>query len=376
MTTVADRLDDARGVLAGRSSEIEAAGRLPDDVVAAVRATGVFRMWLPRELGGSEARPPEVLATLSTLAAADSAAGWCAGIGMASNLVAGYLPREGAEEVFATGDEIAGGSLMPAGHARRTDGGSLLVSGQWPFGSGAHHSDWLAGGALLNTGGAPEVRLVLLPRREVELLEGSWEVAGLRGTGSVDYRVTEAVVPERRTVRLAGMSTWPAGAMWRIPLNALLLPIMAAVPLGIARAALAELTSLATAKTPYRSTRTLAERESTQSGLAQATADVEAAAGYLATSMTALFDTAETGAAPSLEQRATTRLAAVHAAQAAADAVQFAYRAGGTTALRLTSPLQRHLRDVNACTQHYALAASGFETVGRVLLGLPLDTPL
>jgi indole-3-acetate monooxygenase len=376
VTTVADRLDAARGLLAGRSPDIEAAGRLPEDVVAAVRATGIFRMWLPRELGGAEARPAEVIATLSALATADSAAGWCAGIGMASNLVAGYLPRSGAEEVFATGDEIAGGSLMPAGRARRTDDGDLLVRGQWSFGSGAHHSDWLAGGTLLDTGGAPEVRLVLLPRHEVDLLEGSWEVAGLRGTGSVDYRVAGAVVPERRTVRLASMSAWPAGAMWRIPLNALLLPIMAAVPLGIARAALTELTTLATAKTPYRSTRTLAERESTQSGLARAVAGVEASAGYLATAMTALFDTAESGAVPALEQHAATRLAAVHATQVAADAVEFAYRAAGTTALRLTSPLQRHLRDVNACTQHYALAAGGYETVGKVLLGLPVDAPL
>ena len=96
MTNAADGLDAARRVLAGRGAEIEAAGRLPDDVVAALRATGIFRMWLPCELGGVEARPAEVIDTVSTLAAADSAAGWCAGIGMASNLVACYLPRSGA----------------------------------------------------------------------------------------------------------------------------------------------------------------------------------------------------------------------------------------------------------------------------------------
>ena len=376
MTTVADRLDAACGLLAGRSPEIEAAGRLPQDVVAAVRATGVFRMWLPRELGGAEARPAEVIATLSTLAAADSAAGWCAGIGMASNLVAGYLPRKGAEEVFATGDEIAGGSLMPAGRARRTDDGNLLVSGQWPFGSGAHHSDWMAGGALLDTGGAPEARLVLFPRHEVDLLEGSWEVAGLRGTGSVDYRVAERGRPGT-TDRAAGIAVPVAGRSdVADPAQCVAVADHGRVPLGIARAALTELTTLATTKTPYRSKRTLAERESTQSGLARAIAGVEAGAGYLATAMTALFDTAESGAVPALEQHAATRLAAVHATQVAADAVEFAYRAAGTTALRLTSPLQRHLRDVNACTQHYALAASGYETVGRVLLGLPVDAPL
>jgi alkylation response protein AidB-like acyl-CoA dehydrogenase len=175
---------------------------------------------------------------------------------------------------------------------------------------------------------------------------------------------------------MASLSAWPAGAMWRIPMTALLLPVMAAVPLGIARAALAELTTLATTKTPYRSKRTLAERESTQSGLARATAGVEAATGYLTAAMTALFVAAEDGEGPTPEQHAAARLAAVHATETAAAAVEFAHRAAGTTALRLTSPLQRHLRDVNACTQHYALAAGGYETVGRVLLGLPLDAPL
>lgn len=367
-------LDAVGKLVAGRNQEIEDAGRLPDDVVAAVRATGAFRMWLPRELGGAESPPAEVVATLSALAAADSSVGWCAGIGLASNLVGGYLPRAGAEEVFAGGDEICGGSLMPAGRAR-WDGADLLVDGQWPFASGAAHSDWLAGAALVE-GSVPEVRLVLVARDQAELVADSWQVAGLRGTGSVDFRVHGARVPGSRSVPLGALSTWPAGPMWRIPMNALLLPVMAAVPLGIARAALGELTALATAKTPFRSTRTLAERESTQSGLARATAGVEATACSLVAALTSLFDTAGRGEVPSLEQRALARLAAVHATQVAADAVQFAYRAGGSTALRSTSPLQRHLRDVNACTQHYALSASGYETVGKVLLGLPPDVPV
>lgn len=369
-------LNAVRRLMAGRNQEIEDAGRLPDDVVAGVRATGVFRMWLPRELGGSEARPAEVCATLSELAAIDSSVGWCAGIGMASNLVGGYLPRDGAAEVFAGGDEICAGSLMPAGRGHRLPSGDLAVSGQWPFGSGSHTSDWVGGGTLVETGGARQARLVLFPRSDVELVEGTWETSGLRGTGSVDFRAQDTVVPERRAFPLAGMSAWPDGAMWRIPLNSLLLPVMGAVPLGIARAALDELTRLATEKTPYRSTRTLAERETTQAGLARASAGVGAASSYLVAAMTALFDTAERGDVPTLDQRATVRLAAIHAAQAAADAVEFAYRAGGSTALRLSSPLQRQFRDVNACTQHYALAASGYETVGKCLLGIPIDGPL
>ena len=363
------------GTLAGRSGDIEDAGRLPADIVGPLRDTGVFGMWLAAELGGQEARPSEVIAVLTALAEADASVGWCAAIGLASNLISGYLPRDGAEEVYATGREIVGGSLMPTGRATRTGPDELTVTGRWAFASGAHHSDYLAVAAILTDTNTPRPLLVVMPRSEVQLLD-TWHVLGLKGTGSTDIQADAVRVPTRHSTPADDLTPWPAGTMWRIPLHSLLLPIMATVPLGIARAALTELTTLAGTKTPFRSQRTLAERDSTQATLAHATAGVDAAAGYLTATMTALFDTAREGTPPTLTQRATARLAAVHATHVAADAVQDAYRTAGTTALHLTNPLQRHLRDVSTCTQHYALSPNGYETTGKVLLGLPPDGPL
>lgn len=365
--------------LPARSRQIEQERGLPADVVGGLRATGVFRMWLPRELGGLEASAQATVDAIEMLSAADASTGWCTAIGVASNALAAFLPREGATDVYRTGDEIAAGALMPTGRAAAQPDGSLSVTGRWSFGSGVSHSDWIAGLALTSaaTGdsGAPEPYIVMFPRAAVEIID-TWHVSGLAGTGSNDYQVSGVTVPARHCIPLAELSSWAAGSMWRIPLYSLVFPLMAAVPLGIARRAVAELSNLATTKVSFRSARPLGERESTQIALARAQAATDAGHLFLVDAMSELRRTADTGSTPDLAARARARLAAVHATQTAAEAVQACYRCAGTSAISLDNPLQRALRDVNAATQHYTLSHNGYETVGRVMVGLASDVPL
>ena len=103
--------------LRDRGAEIEQARRLPADVVAGLRRAGVYRLWMPRELGGLEAEPAAVLRVVQTLAAADGSTGWCAATGLASNVVGGFLPEAGGRDLYPTGQEMAGGALMPGGRA-------------------------------------------------------------------------------------------------------------------------------------------------------------------------------------------------------------------------------------------------------------------
>lgn len=369
------------GQLPERGVEIERAGRLPADLVAALHRAGVFRLWMPRELGGLEAEPAVVLKVLETLAEADGSTGWCVATGMASNSVGGFVAEEGARQLYPTGSELAGGALMPGGRATPQPDGSYLVQGRWSFGSGVQHCDWVVGGAVLtgpamDGGGPPLVRAVVMPAAELEFLEGSWDALGLQGTASVDYRAGGVRVPAEHSIALERIAPWPAGAMWRIPLMSLIFPVLAAVPLGLARRAIGELAALAVTKTPFRSNRLLAEREVLQADLARATALVEAGHHYLQVSMQALWDAGAAGAAPSVRQRAQARLAAVQATAGAAEAVQLCYRGAGTTALPRSHPLQRVLRDVNTATQHYGISAVGYELAGRALLGLEPDPGL
>ena len=82
------------------------------------------------------------------------------------------------------------------------------------------------------------------------------------------------------------------------------------------------------------------------------------------------------GANASFDDRAAFNLAAAKETRSAAAAVEIAYIAGGGSANYRRSPLQRHLRDIHAVTQHIGTAPGQFETSGRMLLGLPPDSPL
>ena len=375
---VTEAVDALAAGLRARGPEIERARRLPADVVAALREAGVFRLWVPRELGGIEAGPTAVINLLETLAAADGSTGWCSATGLASNCAGAFLPEDGARELYPTGGELAGGALMPGGRAVPQPDGSYLVTGRWSFGTGTQHCDWVIGGAMVaaaDAGGPPSMRAVVLPPAQVQFLD-TWHTAGLEGTGSVDYRVEDVRVPAEHTIDPANVDPWPSGPMWRIPMLSLIFPLLGAVPLGIARAAVLELSALAVAKTPFRSTRSLAERETAQAASGRAKALIDAGHLYLCASMESMWASAAAGSAPTLPQRAQARLAAVHATQSAAEAVELCYRTAGSTALYRTSPLQRYLRDVNAVTQHYALNATGYDLVGRVLFGMPADPGL
>ena len=92
--------------------------------------------------------------------------------------------------------------------------------------------------------------------------------------------------------------------------------------------------------------------------------------------LTDAWNTVRAGGAASDEQNMLVRLASAHATKAAVAAVDFAYTAGGGTALYRTSPLQRYMRDVHAVTQHVIVEPPVFTAAGRILLGLDSGTPV
>jgi alkylation response protein AidB-like acyl-CoA dehydrogenase len=371
------------GAIAPRAAEIEAAGRLPDDVVAELRASGIPALWLPAELGGAEAAPSEVVDAIAVLSAADGSTGWCAAVAVGTNALAAYLPAEAAREIFPSPSTLAAGSFNPAGRARVEPDGSLRLSGRWGFGSGGSHSDWLTGACVLvdddgepivAEGGRPEARLAFFPVADATIHQ-TWHASGLRATASHDYEVDRLRVPATHALEFS-FTPWPSGPMWRMPPMPLFFAPLAAVALGIARGAIDDLVALATGKTPYRSTRRLAERDVVQSMVARAEAATRSARAFLLEALDGLAAAAAGGDTVDLPERAIARLAVVNAAQAGRAAVDLCFEAAGTTALFVDHPLQRRHRDVHALGQHVVLAFSGLETVGRVLLGLEADTPL
>ena len=354
-------------VVAGAADEIEREGRLPRRIVDAMSKAGVFRLCVPRALGGSEADVATLLAVLESLAEADGSAAWCAMIGATTGLVAGYLDDAEARTIFGSAESIAGGVFAPYGRGVR-DGADVVVSGRWPFASGSSHCDWLMGGTMID--GAS--RMTIFPASAVTIHD-TWQVSGLCGTSSNDMEVRELRVPYARTVSLSADKPRAGGALYRFPAFGLLALGIAAVALGIAKGAIKEFRELACAKTPTGSRRLLSERATVQAEVAIALAELESARCYLADTVARCEREAAVGAI-SIEARGRLRLAATHAARQSARAVDRMYDAGGGTSVYRKCTLQRRFRDVHVATQHIMVAPATYELIGRTELGLETDT--
>src|SRR5438445_3913446 len=137
--------------------ESERSRRLPIPVVEAMAQSGLFRLWIPRSLGGEEADPMTLVRVVEEISRADGAAGWCMAIGAGYGAFGGYLQREAALEIYGSDPLVrAAGGLRPSGNAMAVDRG-YRVTGRLPLGSGCQHSAWIVGACRLLDGDQPRI---------------------------------------------------------------------------------------------------------------------------------------------------------------------------------------------------------------------------
>jgi indole-3-acetate monooxygenase len=371
----------AAETIAPLGAQIEKERRLPAAALEALVSAGVFKLLVPRVYGGSQAHPATMLAVIEQIARADGSAGWCTMIGATSGLMSVHLEDDLAREVYGPNDAITCGVFAPMGRAVKTSDG-FRVSGRWPFASGCEHSRWRMGGAIvlaeaggppveLLPSGAPDVRSVLFRAEETTVID-TWDTSGLRGTGSHDIEATDVVVPRGRTFSL--LTGRPHHAGYTLPFFGILASGVAAVGLGIARAALDTFVAMAKSKTPPGSKRTLAHRELVQLDVGRAEAKLRAARAFLYEAMEEAAAMAASTDGPSLPTRAHLRLAASHAAEESAAVTALAYQAGGGAAIYAKSPLQRQFRDAHVVTHHLMVSSTAMAMAGRILLDVEADT--
>ena len=359
----------ARGCAPG----IETERRLPHELVARLRASGLFRAGAPASVGAAEAPPDLTLRCAETIARGDGSAGWCVSIAATSSLLGGWLPAKGLTEVFGDAGKVAAGVWAPNGKARRVDGG-YRVSGRWAFCSGIMHSDYLFGGCIVEdgAGGPPTPRVLAIPVSDLEVVD-TWHTSGLRGTGSNDAVADDLFVPEHRALWLFDPPTSDA-ALYRFPILSFFALSIAAAALGNARGAIEDLEALAADKVGLGSSRTLAQRPATWAAVAQAEASLRSARAFYYQTIEEAWAMAQTGAPVTVEVRTGLRLAATHAVRTAADVARAMYDLGGGSTIYDSSPLQRRFRDAHTATAHFQVNPATWELTGRILLDQPTDT--
>ena len=373
-----------RPVLRRYHEEIEREQRLPQDLVEQLHAAGFYRMVIPRALGGLQVDPLTYLRVVELLAEGAGSVGWNLANNSIGQLVTLGLPDEGVHEIYPSGHAtvIAGTAVQGGGQAVPVAGG-YRVNGRWTFGSGCREATWMLGSFQILDGGEPRRRSDggslywrgVFPRAEAEIVPGSWDVAGLRGTGSFDWTVKDVFLPERRTTPHVGVpldnqwDRWP-GVTYALPSQCWVGPHHSSVITGIARAGIDALIALAVEKTPRGRTFRLCDNPQVQEAVGRADAILNAGRVYRSAMIAELWNTIAGGGETTLEQRARCRLASTYAADSAREAMDLVYRHGGSTSFKRESRLAECWRDLHVVGQTVTVAPEWYPIGGRALLGM------
>ncbi|BCW87235.1 Flavin-dependent monooxygenase, oxygenase subunit HsaA [Alphaproteobacteria bacterium SO-S41] len=362
-----------------RAPEFEEARRIPADLAARMAEARLFAMLVPQVYGGVETDPLTVVEVIERLAVADGAAAWITFIAATSGMTAAYLPEHAARTIFADPNAVISGVFAPRGKAVDRGDGTYDVAGRWQWGSGTQNAQWILGGCLILKDGKPEMlgmipnmRLFLRPAAEVTIHD-TWHVSGLKGTGSNDIEFAPARMSRDFSVNLSADKPLDR-PLYAFPPFGMLAMAIAAVSLGLARAAIDALVDLAGGKTPEGHRRPLAQRLETQEKVAEAEALVRSSRAWLHTTISAAWDAAQRPGSVTIAHRRDLRLATTHAVRSCARAVDLMYALGGGSSVYDTSRLQRCFRDIHVATQHMMVGTPTLELTGRLFLGLEAET--
>ena len=381
-----DRLQKIEGmrseILKG-GDEAQKLKRLPDDIVERLIDEGFFRFALPEELGGDNSSSMETIEILEHMAAIDASVAWNVMLGSEINaMAAGGMDPALAKEVYLENPRVVmcggGGPGSTPPRAERQADGSVKVWGQSTFISGCHNANYCFMAAPLMKGDEPELnddgmpimKLWFLPRDQWEIVE-TWDVAGMRGSGSDDVKTDGGVVEEK----WAGVDLWTVPAnypnpVYRMPTALRLAYNKVAISLGIARGALQVFSDIAKNKIPMLSSSSLAKRGIAQYRMGVAEAKYRAARAFVMETMSAVEDELTgNNDLPSAKTTQDARLACVHGANECMEVVDLLHNTAGTTGMRMYSPLERKLRDAHGAATHRWVAHPLYEDLGSILLG-------
>ncbi len=340
-------------LIAVEAPQLEEERRLSTGLAATLARHGLFRLLVPRALGGGEVAPADLLDIIETLAAADGSVAWCVMVCATTGMLAAYLDEEAAAEIFGDPDAIVGGVAAPRGLGV-AQGDGVEISGRWSWASASAVCTWLMAGFRGGTAGEGP-HLAFLPARQVRLID-DWFPAGLRGTGSGTFEAAGQFVPTRRTCAMSAKPRGGASPLYAIPPSVMPALCIASVGCGLAQAAFdataarcepadQAIASIAAALARQRAARALL-REEVERTWAMACAGDDLPAATIAR----------------------LRLAAVHAARTSADTCRSLQDIAGGAGVPFDGPLARRARDAQTVTAHALVSPRLYQQLGQQLL--------
>lgn len=379
-------LERARGIAqlaAARRQAIEQQRRLPDDLMVAIKESGLFRVMQPAHWGGYEMDLGTFVRVATEIAKGDTSTGWVYCILGIHHFWIGYVDPELQQEIWGKdSDVLMADSFAPVGKVQPVSGGYRL-SGQWSFLSGLWCSDWVAVGAMIapEQSGRPEWAMCFLPKADYQL-DDQWRVVGMQGTDSNTIVVDNAFIPHHRVFWLersqrTGVSPGHKlnpSPLYRLPFIPTLGLALVPAAVGSARAALDHFQQWIEKRVPIYATSGTTQQgmASAQIALAETSTALDAVEALMLRCADEIMTLSGNRLIPTEQERMRYYAWRSYMVRQSTQVVDRLFNLSGGHALYLDHPLQRIWRDVHATGQHLALHFEfAMEGYGRALVGQP-----
>ncbi len=379
-----DLVERARALaplISSEADEIERTRRLTPAVTAALIENGLYRALLPQSLGGAEAPLASFMQMQEEIAKADASTAWCLGQCSVCAMVAAYLDRDVADEIFNKPPGIlAWGAIA---HEVRVVSGGYRASARWDFASGSRQASWLGahvriieedGTPRSKPDGTPEIRTILFPVASATMHD-VWDAIGLRGTGTDSYSVDNLFIPENfAALRDEPSALREPGPIYKIPTHYVFAMGFAATSLGLARTMLDSTIDLSRKKTP-QGLSAMRENNAVQGLIGRTEATLRAARAYLYSTAAEIWRDLEAGSPMTEAHRIAMRIAATWTIHQSSAVVDTAYHMAGATAVFAANPFERRFRDMHTIAQQIQARDTHYEDAGRAILSDRLQAP-
>lgn len=364
-------------VLRERGVENERLGQLSPETVSDFEAAGFLEAMRPAEVGGREIDLKTFVAITRTLARGDASSGWIGGFFMSHSWMLSKFGAEAQAEIFGDRPWILSAAVSaPPGRAERVSGG-YKISGRWRFASGIMHSEWV----VLMAMGEDGPLSCVVPVSSVTIHK-TWDVPGMKGTGSNDVEAIDLFVPDHRALGFAeaAAADCPGARLYdypllRYPMHRVLPLIHPVVALGTADAALELFRVSIGSRVRPQTGGLLIDEPTMHQTYGEAYQRVRVAELVLNDALDLIEALHGPGSTdePTMDMRAELNLAVTHAGVTAFEAVDLIVRASGAGVHRTGHPLDRICRDTQVMRNHGMLDWTYVSSVsGRALLGRDL----
>lgn len=346
----------------------EKSGKLPDNLVQHLHQAELFRALIPKQFGGLELAFDDYLDIVKRLAQSDASTAWCVNQSAVIALTTLWLQPDMISQIWSDPrTSIANGPPYNCSIERKTS--DYTLDGYWGFSSGCQHATWMTGPAQLPD---KSWRSAFFRPDQVQFID-NWKVAGLRATGSFQFKVNNLVIPK---IQVADFRKKPSvtNTMTLVPISLLFAVTFAAVALGLAKGALSDVIKIAQGKKPKWASLRLSEDPDVQRFLGKAIARWRAADAYLASTSIIVFNEIKHDLRVSSDQRAQLRMAGTHIIQECAEVVDTAYKVSGSSGIYQDETLQRRFQDMHVITQHVQGRESYFGLLGRYAISGDYET--